>query len=68
MADERTPHDCDAVLRADPSYDPFRCQPSQWMCTCGRAWAHVCDEAEGCFMARIETADARSIDARETGT
>lgn len=51
-------HDCEAALKADPSYDPFRCKPTLWMCECGRAWAHVCDEAEGCCWARMEGNDA----------
>jgi len=39
---------CDARLRSLPNYDPFRCQPPEFICACGRRWVHVCDEAEGC--------------------
>lgn len=41
-------HSCDAELKADPSYDMFRCRPVEWTCSCGRSFVHVCDEAEGC--------------------
>ena len=40
---------CDRRLKSLPNYDPFRCQPSEFICSCGRHWVHVCDEAEGCF-------------------
>lgn len=42
---------CQERLRSLPSYDPFLCRPSQFICACGRRWVHVCDEAEGCFYA-----------------
>jgi hypothetical protein len=56
---------CDKLLRADPSHDTFRCQPKLWMCECGRAWAHVCDEAEGCFYWHVEKHDSPARAALE---
>lgn len=47
MSDHRIT-DCDRELHADPAFDRFRCQPKVWVCSCGRTWVHVCDEAEGC--------------------
>lgn len=41
-------HDCDAELRASWDFDPFRCEPRSFRCSCGRTFVHVCDEAEGC--------------------
>jgi hypothetical protein len=55
--------ECDRLLRADPSFDAFLCRPALWMCECGRAWAHVCDEAEGCFWARMPGNDAAEATA-----
>lgn len=40
---------CDRVLRTSDSFDRFTCNPLRFVCTCGRVWFHVCDEAEGCF-------------------
>lgn len=47
--------ECDRLLRVDHRYSPTRCQPDRWTCPgCGRAFVHVCDEAEGCFYAEVE--------------
>ena len=46
-------HSCDAELRADRAYDPFRCKPTEWTCSCGKRFVHVCDEAEGCFFEAV---------------
>lgn len=45
---------CDRELRADPRFDPFHCTPSEFVCSCGRVWEHVCDEAEGCSYWQVE--------------
>ncbi len=42
-------HDCDTELRADPAFRPSQCKPETFMCSCGKDYAHVCDEAEGCW-------------------
>lgn len=47
-----TVHDCDAELRASQDFNPFRCRPEVFECSCGKTWHHVCDEAEGCFYTR----------------
>lgn len=54
IGEGRMKHSCDAQLRADPAFDPFLCRPSEWTCTCGRRFVHVCDEAEGCFFEVVE--------------
>lgn len=48
-------HDCESELKANPSYDQFRCVPATFDCSCGRQYEHVCDEAEGCFYALVES-------------
>lgn len=40
---------CDARLKALPNYDRFRGLPRQFICSCGRFWVYVDDEAEGDF-------------------
>lgn len=60
-----TQHDCDAELRADPRYDPFRCRPDWFKCSCGRRWVHICDEAEGCFYMSAEAYAEAIVAAKE---
>lgn len=48
--------DCDAELRASAEYNPFRGQPQEWTCSCGRRFEHVEDEAEGDFWAPVGAA------------
>ncbi len=38
-----------AVGTADPGYHPGQCKPETFKCSCGKQYAHVCDEAEGCW-------------------
>ncbi len=46
---EAPAHDCDVELRADPAFRPSQCKPETFKCSCGTQYAHVCDEAEGCW-------------------
>lgn len=39
---------CERELKNRADYDKFRCRPAVFVCSCGRRWDHVCDEAEGC--------------------
>lgn len=40
---------CDKRLRSLPNFDQCHCQPPAFLCSCGRLWEHLCDEAEGCM-------------------
>lgn len=41
-------HSCDRFLnRKYPNHAQAR-DGERWVCTCGKEYEHVCDEAEGC--------------------
>jgi hypothetical protein len=42
-------HDCDVELRGSPNFHPGQCRRDTFQCSCGTQYAHVCDEAEGCW-------------------
>ncbi len=53
---DHSPADCQRELYAAPDFDRFRCKPESFVCSCGQEWAHVCDEAEGCFYIKVPIA------------
>lgn len=48
MADH-TLRDCEKAAPPGFLLSPVRQNGERWTCSCGRAWKHVCDEAEGCY-------------------
>ena len=47
-------HNCDHTLNATyPRHSQSR-NGEHWVCTCGKTYEHVCDEAEGCYWTEVK--------------